>query len=165
MAETNRVRRFPPPWSVDDPDTKLGQDCFIVRDTNGQVLAYVYFEDELGRRGGLADRRLAHWLWKGFFNHADRIIGATAGLNVATGVEVSEHDTRIDLYRFDHGASSHPGRRRDRHYNAVATGAPGHTDRKARWFAIAAPLSFPRVTPATRPGASPSTSRSLPSDA
>jgi hypothetical protein len=25
-------RRFPPPWSIDDPDSKLGQDCFIVRD-------------------------------------------------------------------------------------------------------------------------------------
>ncbi len=24
--------RFPPPWSVEDPDMKLGQDCFIVRD-------------------------------------------------------------------------------------------------------------------------------------
>ena len=24
--------------------------CFIVRDANGQVLAYVYFEDEPGRR-------------------------------------------------------------------------------------------------------------------
>jgi hypothetical protein len=26
------------------------QDCFIVRDANGQALAYVYFEDEPGRR-------------------------------------------------------------------------------------------------------------------
>ncbi len=43
-------RRFPPPWSVDDPDMKLGQDCFIVRDANGHALAYVYFEDEPGRR-------------------------------------------------------------------------------------------------------------------
>src|SRR6185369_14778297 len=43
-------RRFPPPWSVDDPDTKLGQDCYIVRDGNGHPLAYVYFEDEPGRR-------------------------------------------------------------------------------------------------------------------
>jgi hypothetical protein len=41
-------RRFPPPWSVDDPDTKLGQDCFIVRDANSHALAYVYFEDEPG---------------------------------------------------------------------------------------------------------------------
>jgi hypothetical protein len=28
-------RRFPPPWSVDNPDMKLGQDCFIVRDADG----------------------------------------------------------------------------------------------------------------------------------
>jgi hypothetical protein len=35
--------RFPPPWSVEELD-------FVVRDHNGQVLAYVYFEDEPGRR-------------------------------------------------------------------------------------------------------------------
>jgi hypothetical protein len=29
---------------------KLSQDCFIIRDHNGQALAYVYFEDEPGRR-------------------------------------------------------------------------------------------------------------------
>ena len=34
-------RRFPPPWSVEETDA-----CFIVRDANGQALAYVYFEDE-----------------------------------------------------------------------------------------------------------------------
>jgi hypothetical protein len=28
-------RRFPPPWSVEDPDPKLGRQCFIVRDANG----------------------------------------------------------------------------------------------------------------------------------
>jgi hypothetical protein len=39
------VRRFPPPWSVEETDA-----CFIVRDANGQALAYVYFEDEPGRR-------------------------------------------------------------------------------------------------------------------
>ena len=44
----NTSRRFPPPWAVDDPDTKLGQDCFIVRDANSHALAYVYFEDEPG---------------------------------------------------------------------------------------------------------------------
>ena len=30
-------RRFPPPWSVDDPDKKLGQDCYVVRDANGHA--------------------------------------------------------------------------------------------------------------------------------
>jgi hypothetical protein len=38
-------RRFPPPWSVEETDA-----CFIVRDPNGQKLAYIYFEDEPGRR-------------------------------------------------------------------------------------------------------------------
>ena len=38
-------RRFPPPWSAEETDA-----CFIVRDANGQALAYVYFEDEPGRR-------------------------------------------------------------------------------------------------------------------
>lgn len=38
-------RRFPPPWSVDETEP-----CFIVRDANRQALAYVYFEDEPGRR-------------------------------------------------------------------------------------------------------------------
>jgi hypothetical protein len=37
--------RFPPPLSVEEQDA-----CFVVRDHNGQALAYVYFEDEPGRR-------------------------------------------------------------------------------------------------------------------
>ena len=43
-------RRFPPPCSVEDPDPKPQQQCFIVRDGNGQALTYVYFEEEPGRR-------------------------------------------------------------------------------------------------------------------
>ena len=39
-------RRFPPPWTVEDKNDA----CFIVRDHTGQALAYVYFEDEPGRR-------------------------------------------------------------------------------------------------------------------
>ena len=39
------VRRFPPPWTAEETDA-----CFIVRDANGQALAYVYFENEPGRR-------------------------------------------------------------------------------------------------------------------
>jgi len=38
-------RRFPPPWTVDEDAA-----CFIVRDAEGQQLAYVYFEEEPGRR-------------------------------------------------------------------------------------------------------------------
>jgi hypothetical protein len=38
------ARRFPPPWSVEDPDMKLGEDWYIIRDANGKALAYVYCE-------------------------------------------------------------------------------------------------------------------------
>ena len=40
-------RRFPPPWSIEETAA-----CFIVRDHNGQQLAYVYFEDEPGTKIG-----------------------------------------------------------------------------------------------------------------
>ena len=39
------ARRFPPPWTVEELDA-----CFVVRDQNGQQLAYVYLENEPGRR-------------------------------------------------------------------------------------------------------------------
>jgi len=42
---TGQPRRFPPPWTVEET-----QPCFIVRDGKGQALAFVYFEDEPGRR-------------------------------------------------------------------------------------------------------------------
>jgi hypothetical protein len=45
-----RHRRFPPPWSVDEADSKLDKRSFIVRDADGRALAYVYFEEEPGRR-------------------------------------------------------------------------------------------------------------------
>ena len=41
---------LPSTWFVDKPDLKLQPQCYIVRDANGQALAYVYFEDEPGRR-------------------------------------------------------------------------------------------------------------------
>jgi hypothetical protein len=44
-------RRFPPPWTVEETDA-----CFIVKDHTGHSLAYVYFEEEPGRRA--ATRRL-----------------------------------------------------------------------------------------------------------
>ena len=34
-------RRYPPPWSIDELE-----ECFVVKDQNGQQLAYVYFEDD-----------------------------------------------------------------------------------------------------------------------
>ena len=38
-------RRFPPPWTVED----IGA-AFVVKDDTGQALAYVYYEEEPGRR-------------------------------------------------------------------------------------------------------------------
>ena len=38
-------RRFPPPWSIED----LGA-AFVVKDSARHKLAYVYFEEEPGRR-------------------------------------------------------------------------------------------------------------------
>jgi len=39
------ARRFPPPWSVEELDA-----CFVVIDSAGQKLSYVYYEQEPGRR-------------------------------------------------------------------------------------------------------------------
>jgi hypothetical protein len=44
--KADQRRRFPPPWTVEDH----AADCFIVKDNNGQALAYVYFENEAARR-------------------------------------------------------------------------------------------------------------------
>jgi hypothetical protein len=38
-------RRFPPPWSIED----IGA-AYVVKDSGGQKLAYVYYEEEPGRR-------------------------------------------------------------------------------------------------------------------
>ncbi|HXQ84723.1 MAG TPA: hypothetical protein VN769_11725 [Xanthobacteraceae bacterium] len=38
-------RRFPLPWSIEELT-----ESFVVHDATGQALAYVYFEDEPGRR-------------------------------------------------------------------------------------------------------------------
>ena len=39
------VRRFPLPWTAE-----ITPNCFIVRDAEGQKLAYIYYECEPGRR-------------------------------------------------------------------------------------------------------------------
>ena len=39
------LRRFPPPWSIDERT-----ESFIVKDANGQQIAYLYFEDERQRQ-------------------------------------------------------------------------------------------------------------------
>jgi hypothetical protein len=38
-------RRFPPPWSVEELDA-----AFVVKDSSGQKLTYIYYEEEPGRR-------------------------------------------------------------------------------------------------------------------
>jgi hypothetical protein len=38
-------RRFPPPWSVE-----LQPNYYVVRDANGQQIAYVYYSNEPDRR-------------------------------------------------------------------------------------------------------------------
>jgi hypothetical protein len=40
-----QARRFTPTWDIEDNGA-----CFIVKDHNGQAPAYVYYEDEPGRR-------------------------------------------------------------------------------------------------------------------
>jgi hypothetical protein len=42
---TELSRRYPPPWDILDNGA-----CFIVRDANGQALAYLYYENGPGRR-------------------------------------------------------------------------------------------------------------------
>jgi hypothetical protein len=44
---TGHPRPFPPPRTVEGKD-----GYFIIRDNNGQALAYVYFEDEPTASGG-----------------------------------------------------------------------------------------------------------------
>jgi hypothetical protein len=38
---TNEIRRFSAPWTAEEHDS-----CFIVRDSNYQTLAYIYFGDD-----------------------------------------------------------------------------------------------------------------------
>ena len=45
-------RRFPPPWSLEEHD-----ECFIVRDADGQALGNFYFDEE--QQSPAIDRRLA----------------------------------------------------------------------------------------------------------
>jgi hypothetical protein len=76
----NRARRFPPPWTIDDNGA-----CFM------QALAYVYFEDEHGRRSAanlltrdearriaanIAKRRdsAPSWLWSALSRRAGMVL-------------------------------------------------------------------------------------------
>jgi hypothetical protein len=41
---TNRSRRFPPPWDIEETN----KSCFIVYDPNEQALAYLYYKNDVG---------------------------------------------------------------------------------------------------------------------
>jgi hypothetical protein len=45
MIDKPEARRFPSPWIAEQTDA-----CFIIRDHTGYALAFVYFEEEPGRR-------------------------------------------------------------------------------------------------------------------
>ena len=89
-------RRFPSPWSVEE-----GDNYFVVRDREGQQPAYIYFEDEPGRRsarptfanadltqsrGGTISLRPLRWLLRRRFYkrckndrlHRDKIVDLTS---------------------------------------------------------------------------------------
>jgi hypothetical protein len=51
------VRGFPPPCTAEETA------CFIVRDANGQALAYVYFEEEDGARPLSGSPRMKRGRW------------------------------------------------------------------------------------------------------
>ena len=40
LDENTTASRFPPPWSVEEQEA-----CFVVRDHDGQQLAYIHFDD------------------------------------------------------------------------------------------------------------------------
>jgi hypothetical protein len=43
------AHRFAPPWSVEDIGAEVRHRAFVAKDSTGQQLAYVYFEEERGR--------------------------------------------------------------------------------------------------------------------
>ena len=83
-------RRFPPPWTIEENNNA----CFIVRDKSGQALAYVYFEDEPGRRTAASlltrdeARRIAANSKR--LKSARRAIAAKAGIRQAFSASMGE---------------------------------------------------------------------------
>ena len=60
VSRRMRSRRFPPVWSIEE----LNDACFVMIDSAGQKLAYVYFEDEpsasLSNKTGWCERAADH---------------------------------------------------------------------------------------------------------
>jgi len=81
-------RRFPPPWTAE-----VTLNCFIVRDADGQQLAYVYYESEPGRPSAakLLSKDAARGLPRILLNCRNycgrrNLVLADAGRNLKTGI-------------------------------------------------------------------------------
>ena len=81
------ARRFPPPWIVEEHNDA----CFIVRDKNGQALAYFYFEEEPGRRSAakLLTKDEARRMAANFAKLPELLRGNRAALAVPCFIEPS----------------------------------------------------------------------------
>jgi hypothetical protein len=67
-------RRFPPSWQIEETDA-----CFIGRDANGQALAYIYFEDEPGRRAAASLSMARLWRDQGKRDAARELLAPVYG--------------------------------------------------------------------------------------
>jgi site-specific recombinase XerD len=79
-------RRFSPPWTVEET-----APCFIVRDHNGQALAFVYCEDDPGRRDAAkllaragAEAKIGFKVHPHMLQHACAYTLANKGINTRT---------------------------------------------------------------------------------
>jgi hypothetical protein len=64
-------RYFPEPWSVEELDT-----CFVVKDLNGQALAYMYFEKEQRHRHRRSELLTRDAAYRGHFCQAAAVATA-----------------------------------------------------------------------------------------
>jgi hypothetical protein len=95
QAAVMTERRFPPPWTVIEHTAS-----FAVHDANGQALAYVYYEEEGGRRAAM--RRLTR-------DEARRIAANIAKLQGVARVLIfnrSARPCRIEGFRLTNGIAS-----------------------------------------------------------
>jgi hypothetical protein len=90
-------RRLPPPWSVEEQPA-----CFIVRDHSGQQLAYVYFEDEPGRRSAASPLSISILRVAAYDSRAyatDSIHLSVRGRRAPLSIALFQLDGAVDLDR------------------------------------------------------------------